>query len=142
LSQFSRDGVPEQGFGEAVTNSFFCDVADAFALGEACFLNFDFISFLYTVNSSMLSCFFLILPFFEMHFAADTGMWIINNEDIEFLRDSSDGVVNVHQPLAARGGLYFQPYCASVPMPPEVLSRFAFRNFLLTPFEISHSLFV
>ena len=36
LFQFSRDGVVEQGFGEAVTNSFFCDVAEEFSFGRAC----------------------------------------------------------------------------------------------------------
>lgn len=36
FSQFSRDGVVEQGFGEAVTNSFFCDVAEEFSFGRAC----------------------------------------------------------------------------------------------------------
>jgi hypothetical protein len=35
LFQFSMDGVIEPGFGEAVTNSFFCDVADAFSRGKA-----------------------------------------------------------------------------------------------------------
>lgn len=60
-------------------------------------------------------------------------MWIINDDDIEFLRDSRDGSVNVHQPLAARCGLYFQPYCASVPMPREVLSRCVMRHF---PFSV------
>jgi hypothetical protein len=35
FSQFSRDGVVEQGFGEAVTNSFFCDVAEEFSFGRA-----------------------------------------------------------------------------------------------------------
>jgi hypothetical protein len=33
-SQFSKDGVEELGYGEAVTKSFFCDVADAFSKGE------------------------------------------------------------------------------------------------------------
>jgi hypothetical protein len=39
----------------------------------------------------------------------DTGMWTINDEDVESLRDATDGHVNVHQPLAAQCGLYFQP---------------------------------
>jgi hypothetical protein len=56
-------------------------------------------------------------------------MWIINHEDLEFLRDSSDGPVNIQKPLAAQTGLYFQPYCASLPMPAELLSRFVVRPF-------------
>jgi hypothetical protein len=30
--------VPEQGFGEAVTNSFFCEVAEEFSLGSTHFV--------------------------------------------------------------------------------------------------------
>jgi hypothetical protein len=52
-------------------------------------------------------------------------MWLINDEDVESLRDSTECGINVHQPLAAPSGLYIQPYCASVPMPPEILSRYA-----------------
>lgn len=32
-------------------------------------------------------------------------------------------VLNVHEPLPASNGLYIQPYCASVTMPPLILSR-------------------
>jgi hypothetical protein len=39
LLQFSNDGVQELGFGEAVTKSFFCELADAFSKGEFYFLN-------------------------------------------------------------------------------------------------------
>jgi hypothetical protein len=45
LSQFSRDGVPEAGFGDAVTNSFYCDVADAFCLGDS--IGYFFITSVY-----------------------------------------------------------------------------------------------
>ncbi len=36
LPQFSKDGVEELGFGEAITRSFFCDVAEAFSKGGCC----------------------------------------------------------------------------------------------------------
>lgn len=36
LLQFIKDGVPELGFGEAITKSFFCELADAFSKGELC----------------------------------------------------------------------------------------------------------
>jgi hypothetical protein len=74
----------------------------------------------------------ILVPFVVLvstQFAAETGMWIINHEDLEFLRDSSDGPVNIQKPLAAQTGLYFQPYCASLPMPAELLSRFVVRPF-------------
>jgi hypothetical protein len=53
---------------------------------------------------------------------------MINDEDVESLRDATDGHVNVHQPLAAQCGLFFQPYCASVPMPPEILGRYVTKS--------------
>ncbi len=50
-------------------------------------------------------------------------MWIITDDDMEYLRGSSGGAVDAHQPLAAPTGLYFQPYCASVPMPSGIIAR-------------------
>jgi hypothetical protein len=76
-----------------------------------------FISLFYSIY------FYLFVRVFDTTFPADTGMWIITEEDVESLRGSSGGAVDVHQPLAAPTGLYFQPYCASVPMPPEIISR-------------------
>jgi hypothetical protein len=91
-------------------------------------------------------CTFLIfdlfaLFLFEICIAADTGMWIIHDDDIDFLQNSRDGVIDVHQPLAARSGLYFQPYCASLPIPPEVLSRCVMRIhfFLLFVCSLFHA---
>jgi hypothetical protein len=65
-------------------------------------------------------------------FVADTGLWTINDEDVESLRGATDGHVNVHQPLAAQCGLFFQPYCASVPMPPEILGRYVTKSLPIT----------
>lgn len=71
-------------------------------------------------------------------------MWTINDEDVESLRDATDGHVNVHQPLAAQCGLYFQPYCASVPMPPEILGRYVTQSLpctnILMPCTLSFKL--
>ena len=121
LSQFSRDGVPEAGFGDAVTNSFYCDVADAFCLG-------DLISFFFYHICVPLCCFaaqFTCLQLFCLvnSFSADSGMWIISQADIDSWGKSSDGELSAHRPLVPSNGLYIQPYCSSLPMPPTVLSR-------------------
>ena len=73
----------EAGFGEAITASFFTEVADAFAF-------------------------------------ADLGMWHVHGDDApeEFSSDEA------HRPLLASNGLFPQPYCASLPMPPTLIHNF------------------
>ena len=109
VPQFSQDGVPEPGFGEAVTTSFFCDVADAFGLGDSCFHQH--------IHASLsLFCRVTSSP-------ADSGMWTISSSDIDAFQISSDGRLGDQQHLAPSNGLYPQPYCASLPMPPAILGR-------------------
>ncbi len=73
----------EAGFGEAVTSSFFSEVADAFAF-------------------------------------ADLGMWYVHGDDAPEEFQSYES----HRTLLASNGLFPQPYCASHPMPSNVLHNF------------------
>ena len=62
---------------------------------------------------------------------SDTQKWpVIFNEEGASPRHESflqehlrEIVIDPQELLQASNGLYFQPYCASVPMPPAILSR-------------------
>jgi hypothetical protein len=62
---------------------------------------------------------------------SDTQKWpvLINEEGANPRHESflqghlREIVIDPQEPLLASNGLYFQPYCASVPMPPAILSR-------------------
>jgi hypothetical protein len=63
----------------------------------------------------------------------DTGEWPVRidgegQDSIAWLHSRSlhEIVLNAREPLLASNGLYIQPYCASVSIPPSVLSRFVF----------------
>ena len=59
MLQFSQEGVEEAGFGEAVTKSFFCNVAEAFSKGEV----INFVCFLSHHNGLFHFC----EPFLNVH---------------------------------------------------------------------------
>ena len=77
--QFSQ----ELGFGEAITASFFSEVADSFA-------------------------------------SAALGMWFVHGDDAPEVYQS----YKADRALLASNGLFPQPYCASHPMPPDLLRNF------------------
>lgn len=64
----------------------------------------------------------------------DTGKWHVQivDEDGKHLHQGwfptehlNEIVINIQEPLLASNGLYVQPYCASVPMHPSILCRYA-----------------